>query len=53
MESIPIEGVKDEILYIVLSSISQDYYIIDSRIADKINSIITHKLEGILNLNNS
>jgi hypothetical protein len=32
----------------MLSSISQDYYIIDTRITSIVNTIITKKLEGIL-----
>ena len=36
IEEIPIEGVKDEIFYFTLSSLANDYYLVDNSINNKI-----------------
>ena len=48
INAIPIDGVKDEIFYFTLSSLANDYYLINNRINDKIFEMIQAKLKNML-----
>ena len=48
INEIPIEGVKDEIFYFTVSSLANDFYLIDNKINDKIFKMIETKLQNIL-----
>ena len=51
IKEIPIEGVKDEIFYFTLSSLANNYYLVENSLNYKIFQMIQTKLQYILVIN--